>query len=72
MTSSRPRGVGFSWTTVQEISVKHIILGQINFEVQWHLTALRIPHEVSDSQAIFLGGHLLNLLLFSHPLPSLF
>jgi hypothetical protein len=46
--------------------------GQINFEVQWHLTALRIPHAESDSQAIFLVGRLSNLLPFLHLLPSLF
>jgi hypothetical protein len=31
--------------------------GPFKFEVQQHLTELRIPPVVSDNQALFAGGH---------------
>ncbi|MBW4700282.1 MAG: hypothetical protein KME03_20725 [Aphanocapsa lilacina HA4352-LM1] len=36
---------------------RELITGPFKFEVQQHLTELRIPPVVSDNQALFAGGH---------------
>jgi hypothetical protein len=36
---------------------RELELGPFKFEVQQHLTELRIPPVVSDNQALFAGGH---------------
>ncbi len=54
--------------TRQDFPVDWARIGPFKFEVQHHLTDRRIPRGVSDNQAIFLGGHLLDPLLL---LPAL-